>query len=409
MKKRLIIVAVLLTLILVSAVFSPVSEWTKWRGSNGDGIYEETEWDPHAINSPKIMWEKDIGVGFSSISIKDNLLYTMGSVEKSDTTFDVVYCIDARNGDEIWRFEYACPQGEYKGPRATPVLSDGLVYTMSRRGHIFCLDATDGRMIWQDDVIKNYKFEEINWGLASSARFFKDLLIFNAGRAGIAFDKKSGEVVWSNGPGKAGYATPVLYVKDGTTFATIFAHEKLYDVDATTGKIIWSYDWNDKYEVYAADPVISDNRLFLTTEGGQKGCVLLDISKQKPKEIWSNFALRSTFCTGLLTEGYLYGVNGGPGPRAELKCLKFATGEEQWSQRLGFGDLRAADGKLLFLDEEGTLIVIEIDPSGYREIARGKILQKRVCWTAPVLSDGKIYARNNPGQLVCVDVSRKYP
>jgi len=400
---RLYVIFISLLFILIQS--GTTADWYTWRGPHGNGISDEKDWNPLSITNPKIVWEKNIGIGYSSVSIKDNRLYTMGNIKEGGITKDVVYCLDALSGKELWRYSYPCSRGDYPGPRATPIFEDGLLYTMSLEGHLFCFEPKTGKVVWTRNILKEYKFPQITWKLASSPVFYRDILLVNAGRAGIAFNKKDGSLVWNNGIGKAGYATPVFHVKNGITYAAIFVDEALYMVNAESGKIAWSYPWKDKYNVFAFDPLISGDKLFLCSETGEQGSVLMDISGKKPRIIWSNKEMNVIFGGNILLRGYMYGVDGTPGSRAVLKCMNYQTGEVKWRKQLGFGTMTAADNKLLFQHENGTLSIIEATPDGYKELTQSKIFQKRVCWTAPILANGKIYARNNPGQLICMDVS----
>ena len=390
----------------VFLISTQAADWYTWRGPHGNGISDETGWNPQAIATPKIIWQQELGVGYSSVSVINDKLYTMGNLEIDGTSTDVVYCLDAKSGQEIWKYSYSCPRGNYPGPRATPIFENGRIYTLSQMGRLYCFEALTGKVIWQRDILQEYDFPTINWGLASSAVFYEDILIVNAGRAGIAFNKNNGKLIWNNGIGKAGYATPVLFNQQQTTYAAIFSDAALHLVQAATGKIKWTYPWEDRYEVYAFDPLIDNNKLFLTSESPRNGCVLLDINGEKPQEIWSKKRLKVIFGGNVLMNGFMYGVDGTPGSTAKLKCFHYETGEEKWSQALGFGTFNVAANKILFLHENGTLYVIEVNPNRYREIAKGKILEKKVCWTAPILANGRIYARNNPGQLVCIDMSQ---
>ncbi len=108
----------------------------------------------------------------------------------------------------------------------------------------------------------------------------------------------------------------------------------------------------------------------------------------------------------ILIDGFMYGADGSPGRDVRLKCIRYSTGQVMWSQSMEFGTMTAAYNKLLYLTENGILHIIEARPDKYNEMAQGRIFQKRVCWTAPVLSNGRIYARNNPGELICLDMQQ---
>ncbi|MBN2001152.1 PQQ-like beta-propeller repeat protein [candidate division KSB1 bacterium] len=378
------------------------ADWSRWKGPSADGFSQETGWTAETIDQPDIKWQKEIGIGYSAVSVADNRLFAMGSIEQADTTMDVVYCLEPQTGKEIWRYSYSCPRGQYPGPRAMPVVNGSRVYTLSRDGHVFCFKAADGSVLWKRHLREDFGCESITWGFAGAPLVFENMVILNAGTAGIALNGETGDKVWFNGPGKAGYAAPVLFERNGDFYVAILSDKMLYLVNAWSGKIWWTYDWIDKYEVYAADPTVVEGKLFLSSSNGRQGCVLFDIAGETPQLVWQSRVLRNIFAYNIFQDGYLYGVDGDTGPGAALKCVSLETGEEMWNQQLGFGTLLAAGQRLLFLSEKGKLLVLKMEPDGFVQLAGGEILNKPVCWTPPVLANGLLYARNNPGTLVCV-------
>jgi len=140
------------------------------------------------------------------------------------------------------------------------------------------------------------------------------------------------------------------------------------------------------------------------SSGYDKGCVLLKINDGKLTELWKNKNMRNQVNSSVLWGGYLYGFDGQVGGGGKLTCLDFATGQVKWSQDgLGTGSLMLADGKLIILGEKGRLVIAAASPEDYKEFSSAQILSGK-CWTVPVLANGRIYARNAEGKLVCVDV-----
>src|SRR6185503_16676906 len=155
------------------------------------------------------LWRAAVGTGFSSISIKDSRAYTMGNHDDRDT----VRCLDANSGKELWKHAYAAklgPQYYEGGPGATPTVADGVVFTISKWGDVFCLDAVKGTVLWQHDL-KKEGIQPNRWGFAGSPLIWNDLIILNAGAGGTALDRRTGRTVWSNGTNATGYASPVLF------------------------------------------------------------------------------------------------------------------------------------------------------------------------------------------------------
>jgi len=376
-------------------------DWPIWRGPHANGISTETGWNPLAVKGGvKKLWAKQLGRGYSSVSVKSGLLYTMGNKDGND----IVYCLDALTGEQKWKYSYPCDPGKYAGPRATPVVDGGRVYTMSREGLVICFDAKSGKVIWRTDANKETHNKVIRWGYASSAVTDDELLLLNIGEHGVALDKASGKVKWRS-QGKAGFATPVLFEWKGKRCAAIFSAKNLYAVEVATGKKLWSYKWVTRYDVNAADPIYFDGMMFISS-GYKHGGILLDISGNKPKKVWENDLLKNHFSSSVYVDGYIYGIDGNSRQRGFMRCINASTGQEQWNVRIGFGSLIVADRKIIALNENGMLYIAELNPKGYKEIAQAHTGLSKLCWTAPVLSNAIIYCRNDKGTLEAIDVRK---
>ncbi|MGA1823132.1 MAG: PQQ-binding-like beta-propeller repeat protein [bacterium] len=386
-------------------------DWTRWRGPDGNGITTESDWDPETLKKgPRILWRVALGEGYSSVSVQGPYLYTMGNNKNTD----IVYCLNVKDGSEVWRYSYPCSPGNYPGPRATPVIDGPLIYTLSRDGHLFALNAKNGTVTWQKNILTELKAKNIKWGFASTPSIDGDLLLINAGSHGIAFDKTSGDLkwssvgkLWSRNAGIGSYATPLFFTHGNKRCAAIFGQEALYAVDIKTGSKLWEYEWITKYDVNAADPLVSGNKIFISSGYG-KGCALLDFSDGKPRKVWENRNMRNHFGSCVLIDGTIYGIDGNAG-KGNLRCLDFATGNIQWSEDLGFASLIAAQNNLIILNEDAKLFIVKATPASFQKIAECTAIENvnGVCWTAPVLSNGRMYCRSSGGDLVCIDV-RKY-
>jgi len=378
-------------------------EWGNWRGPDRNGISRESEWDPNwGEDGPKELWRASVGIGFSSITVVQGRVFTMGNVDD----VDMVWCLDANNGKRIWRHQYPCrrdPKSYEGGPSATPTVYDYKVYTLSKQGHLYCLNVADGRVAWRKNISKDLGFEIPKWGFASSPLILDKTLIVNAGAGGIALDRRSGKVLWQSARTPSGYATPVPFQYAGKRYLAIFSHRSLEVVGSDDGGKLWSVPWKTRWDVNAADPIISDGKIFISS-GYNRGCALIKIGRT-PETLWENKNMRNRFSSCVLLNGYLYGIDGFDKPT--LRCISFETGEVQWSyERLGKGSLMAADGKLIILGGKGELVIAEASPEAFKPISRAQVLTRK-CWTVPVLAGGRIYARNAFGDLVCLDVSKK--
>ncbi len=382
-------------MVVAIAVAGYCNDWAAWRGPHANGISSETGWNPKGA---KTLWTKELGVGYSAVSVKDGKLYTMGHDEGIDT----VYCLDAKTGEKIWGHTYSCKTGGYKGPRATPVIDGDHLYTVSREGHVICLDAASGEVKWKTDVLEKTGNENIRWGISSSAVIEGDLLLLNIGDAGMALEKSTGQVVWQS-QGKHSYASPVVFDHKGKRCAAIFSTPGLQVVEAKTGKKIDAFEWKTKHDINGADPLMIGDQIFISS-GYKRGCALLDFSSGRLKKVWENDLLMNHFSSSIHIDGYLYGVDGQTKKKGFLRCISAKDGSEQWSMPIGFGSLIAADGKLIALGEKGTLYFAEATPQKYTEISRFETGLSQLCWTPPVLANGIVYCRNDKGTLVAVDV-----
>ncbi len=385
-----------LTAWVATLAASPAGDWANWRGPDSNGISRETAWYPAAVTARKIVWEVEVGAGYSAVAVAKGRIYTAGNFNKNT---DAVSCLDASNGKSVWRHEYPeplAPKYYSGGCSATPTVHEGKVYSVSKSGKVFCLNAETGKVVWQ----KEFGMKVPTWGFASSALIHGKAVIFNAGHAGVAYDKDSGAVLWSSADDECGYATPVPFVQNGKPSIALFAKDTIVSVNPEDGKVLWSYPWKTQHDVNAADPVVSNNQVFITSGYG-RGASLVDFSGPAPQQVWENKNMRSHMSGPVMLGGFLYGFDDN-----RLTCLDWKTGEKKWDEKSPQkGALMAVGNKLIVLGETGRLAIVEASPAAYKEIAAVKVLDGR-CWTMPVLSNGRIYIRNSDGHLVCLDVSK---
>jgi len=390
MPKRIASPLLMLAMVGGAAICAAAADWPIYRGPDHNGISAETGW---LGGEMRIAWTKQVGTGCSSIAVADGRVYTMGNSANRET----VFCFDAATGKEVWKFTYACPLAPklYEGgPSATPTVADGKVYTLSKSGHVFCFDAAGGKKIWGVEV----DAEAPTWGFAGSPLVLGKKVILNVGEAGTALEAATGKVVWSSGTGASGYSTPVPYEVGGKTLIALFCADGAAAVQADDGKIVWKHPWKTSYKVNAADPIILDGgkKVFLSS-GYNTGCALLDVSGGSPKEIWRNKNMRNKHTNSVVYKGAIFGFD-----ESKLTCLDLASGEKKWTESsLGKGSLMLADGKLIVLSERGKLVVADASPDGFKELASIQAVNGK-CWSAPVLANGRIFAKSKKGAFACI-------
>jgi outer membrane protein assembly factor BamB len=258
--------------------------------------------------------------------------------------------------------------------------------------------------VWAKELQRDFAARPPRWGYAGTPLTIGNLLIVDVGGPGastVAFDKGSGKMMWKEGNEAAGYAAPIGFEHRGTKSVALFNSSGLVVREVATGKEIARNQWKTSYDVNAATPIIDGDKIFIAS-GYSKGGALLQLDATDAKVLWQSKSMRSKFSSPVLWKGNIYGFD-----ESTLACLDFASGELKWSQAgLGMGTLLVADGKLIILSESGELVVAEASPSAFKPIARAKVIKGR-CWVVPVLSDGRLYAKNNDGDLVCLDFSGK--
>jgi len=386
--------------VLASIASAHASDWPRWRGPDANGISAESDWKPQSLTGAvKAKWRTNLGFGVCSVSIAGKRLYTLGNVGGSD----IVYCMDAETGKLLWRFPYSCPAGNFYGPRATPTLEGGLLYTLSRKGDAICLDADTGKPKWAKDLIREFKAQPTDYGLCGSPLIVGDLVIYNALDCGIALNKTTGEKAWVSAEGPGGYATPVAFKSQGNDRVAIFGARNLHVVDPVTGKKLHAHPWQTQFDGNAADPAFFDDKLFITS-AWERGCTLLDVSGGGAKVLWENKNLRGHLSSPIYLDGYLYGIDDNT-PNGQLRCLDAKSGEVKWTQKGMFESMSIAGGRILLLDKKGLLVIAEASPKEYKELAKTAVLNSKARnWTAPVLANGLVYCRNGDGDLVCIDL-----
>lgn len=403
--RKYTIIFLFFTILQMHPIPTEAHDWPFWRGPNRNGITQEKGWNPQAlVGEPKILWQTNVGEGYSSATIKDGYVYTLGKTDQKNT----IYCLKEETGEEVWTFTYDCPVRGYPGSFSTPVIDDGYIFAMDRKGGVNCLEAETGKKRWFVDVTDKFDATPPKYGFSGSPVVYGNQVILNACSYGIALDKHTGKKIWASPRGKCGYATPVIYTNEGKLCAAIFAHRRINGVSIETGERLWHFPWIFNDGADSADPVVVGNRIFIST-AYRNGAATIDFSNNTPKQLWFKKDIQDEFGSSIYKNGYLYVPHGDTRHRTSyLKCIDFNTGEEMWCRDTGHCSLIYIDKKFIVLNQWGELLIMEASEKGYKDLAQAKVVQTSSndrCWTAPVLTNGRIYVRTSKGNLVCVDVS----
>ncbi len=383
-------------------------DWPKWNGAKCEMISAETGWSKDwATNPPKEIWAKELGTGFSSVSVVGERVFTMG--RNGDK--DVVYCLDAKKGGEtIWQFEYACgliANMHEGGPGSTPTVADGRVYTFSREGHVFCLDANDGSVVWKVFLPDITEVKHPMWGLTSSAIVIDDKIILESGRL-VALNKNDGSLIWQTAKRAPGYGSPMHFSHAGESRIATLNNDGLLIVEPVAGKEIAFAEWKTNFQTNSTTPIYFDGKLFVST-GYNRGCALFKIEDDQLTQVYANREISNHMNNSVVYQGNIYGVSGNSSAskNCKLVCLDAATGEAKWSLRgIGCGSLLIADGHLVVLTDDGAMTCGPANAEAFTASGKIEPLKGR-CWTVPVLANGHVYCRSAKGKLVCLELDRE--
>ena len=384
------------------------ADWLHYRGPTMNGLSPEKGWKAEfPAGGPKKVWKVELGTGTASVTVAGNRVYSMGNLNGAD----VIQCLDARTGAKVWQHQYALdldPNLFEGGPRATPTLDGGRVYTVSHQGDLWCLDAASGKKIWYRHYQKDFGGRRPQWGYAGSPTVDGNVLVLDCGgkdASTVALDKATGNVVWKSGSDEAGYASPVMATIGGKKTLVMFKASHLVGLDAAGGKELWRWEWKTSYDVNAATPLVIGERILISS-GYQHGAALVSVSGGKAREVWKNKSLRAHFNSPVVVGGFLFGVDGDAGG-GNLVCLDLESGAQKWIEKSSKGgSLISADDKLIVLTEKGELIIADAVPTGFHAISRAPLMSGR-CWVQPVLTGGRLFLKNNAGTLACFDLAPK--
>lgn len=380
-----------------------LADWTFYRGPSGSGVSTD-KLGALPMGGLRQLWKANVGTGTSSITVSGERVYTMGNVQENDC----VWCFDAKSGRVMWKHEYPLNVDKRSfegGTASTPTVDGNHVYTVSHQGDLFCLDATTGKALWYKHYQRDLGGKRPYYGYAASILVEGNMLVCEVGAKGgstVALDKTTGNVIWKSGDDELGYASPVAADILGKRTLVLFKAKQVVGLEAQTGKELWRQEWKTDWDVNAATPLVSGNSVFVTS-GYNAGCALFEITPGGVSQRWRNKSLRSHINSPALWQGAIYGIDNQASPKASLVCLDLETGATKWSQKLGGGALVVADGKLVVLTEPGELVIGEASAGTFQATLRQHVLPSR-CWVQPTVANGRIFCRNNNGDMVAMSL-----
>lgn len=388
-------VAVLLVLsaVLLGAAAALAQDWPQWRGLNRDGIVVGVQ-ASHWSATPA--WEVTVGVGDATPALIDDRVYVF--TRQGDE--EVILCLNAGDGAEIWRSAYAAPalsgpSARHPGTRSSPAVAEGKVVALGATGVLSCLDAETGAVAWRLETGPTPRFYT-----SSSPLIVDGLAIVQIGseESGgvLAYDLASGEIRWQwMGEGPQ-HSSPVLMEVDGVRQVVAMTSASVVGLGLADGALLWQVPFVPQGRAYnAATPIVSGDTVIIT--GAGRGTRALRIVRQDEgfatEELWANPDLATQFNSPVLVDGLLFGFSAG----GTLFCLDAATGETRWSDdtqldRGGFGQIVSLGSAIALLPASGEMVLFAPSGDAYTELAKLKVSETPT-FAHPVFSGNRLFVK----------------
>ena len=355
---------------------------------------------------PRELWRQPIGEGWSAFAVAGGRAFTQE--QRGDN--ELVTCYEVLTGDLVWAHTNQARFFEWQGgpgPRATPTVDRGLVFTMGGTGILDCLEASTGKRRWSRSVLTENNIPNITWGISCSPLVIGDRVIVTGGgnntNTVLAYHRLTGDVLWRAGSDKTAYSSPVAEKIGGKTMILSVNASSLTVHEPTTGAILLDYPWsNEKWPKASQPVVIGTNRVFLSAGYGV-GCVMLELTnapggKLGANELWRTKTMKTQFNSAALLDGHLYGLDDGL-----MACIEVETGKRVWKDgRYGSGQSLLADNLAVVQAERGFVAIVGATPSGFEELGRIAALSSKT-WNNPVVAGRYLLVRNDR-EAVCYEL-----
>ena len=437
---------------LISFLNAVTEEWPNYLGKDLDGIWNESGISLDIKkHPPRLVWSTKISSGYSGPSVSGKYVYVSDfQAEPYDpgelspgTNINFVrgtikgkerlICLNEQNGKIKWTHShdqtYTSAYAYAIGPRTTPLIDEDLVFTLGAEGQLTAYQAKLGVPTWTRNLIKDFEFSNPEWGTSTHPIVHKNLLICIAGGEGsavVAFNKKTGEVVWKAlNSKKSGYSTLVIRIINGIESLLVWHGESVNALDPDNGNLIWSVPFKPTYGMSIAAPVVWKNLVYVMGFSAKSGVIEVSEGGEAARLLWGpspRLGVAGVFNTPFIKNGIIYSG----GRRGIFKSVQMLTGETLWEDSTallkadgsGKGGWLSAftvhhepSGKTLILNDHGELIISTLTPEKFREEARMQLIEpthlvsgRKLVWSHPAFAHGKIYCRNDK-EIRCWDFS----
>lgn len=400
----------MLAVFFVAPALLHAGDWPQILGPTRNGIaVNEKLTAVLPAGGPKTLWQRNVGSGYAGVAVAEGKAVLFHRVANDE----VVEAMDAVTGKPFWKTsfptQYVSTINEDSGPRCVPVIHKGNVYVFGGGGNLHSVSLADGKKRWSRAAYKDFEAPDGYFGAGSTPIVEGDKLLVNVGgKAGsglVAFSLADGKTVWQATDEQASYSSPVAVTLDGVRHVIFVTRLNVVSVDPENGKVRFKFPFGQRGPtVNAASPLVIDGHIFVSASYGI-GAAIAKIHKTNVELLWSNDEVMSSqYSTCVYDGGFLYGIDGrqdiGVG---RLRCFDSKTGKAQWTQEsFGMATLILADGKLVILKTDGTLVLAAASPKSYQQLATAKVLTDTTR-ALPALSNGLLYARDTR-TLKCVDL-----
>ena len=381
-----------------------IADWPQWRGPNRDGLVSDASIPRTWPKELKQEWKVTVGVGHSSPVVANGRIYVFARQAEEE----VLLCLDSATGKEIWRSSqpiayemHNAARAHGKGPKSTPVLNDGNVYTLGISGVLSCHDARTGNLKWRREFSQQYPKTSPLFGTAMSPLVSNGQVIAHVGGhdkgALMAFDAETGAVKWSNEMDGPAYASPIVVNMAGTRQVVTFMQKDFVGVDAATGKLLWKMPAKSQYDENSATPIAYKDMLILSRE--EQGLEAIRLVKEGPNivpvQVWNNKETQLYMNTPVLQGNLLVGLSARN--KGQFFSIDADTGKTLW---LGPGRMaeNAAilnlGGKvLLMLTNDAKLVVLPATAKGFAPVAEYTVAESPT-WAHPTVIGNRILIKD---------------
>ena len=347
----------------------------------------ETDWTKHP---PEELWRRPVGPACSSFAVKGDLLYTQEQRDQNEA----VSCYRLSNGEAVWDYQYEARFWDSHagaGPRSTPTLDRGRVFTMGATGILNALDAGDGSLLWSRNPAEELKVDVPEWGFSSSPLVVDDLVMVAIGGTLMTYDVESGSPAWRGPDGGKGFSSPQLFTIDGEKQVLMLNEKGATSFEPSSGKVIWEYANGEERIVQPS--VTPDNQFLIST---RQGTSLLCLRLQKRQdswtisEQWTSNRIKPNFNDYVIHKGYAFGFDG-----ISLACMDLKDGSRKWKSGRYGGQviLLAEQDLLLLLSETGEVALVRAIPDYFTEISNIQAIEGKT-WNHPVMAGDILLVRN---------------